>query len=111
MYYNFSAESIYLRAVHRDNTDQYDYFINTMDFVGKFIKDNRISECYEALKGITKKTYQSRQKYCECVSSMCVVYGTVTGNKIIYTGSCVRYWKTGYCQHAADYQYKDRLKS
>ena len=42
---------------------------------------------------------------------MCLVSGTVTDNKVICTGSYVRYLKTRYCPHAAYYQYKDRLKS
>ena len=39
---------------------------------------------------------------------MCLVSGTVNDNKV---NSCVGYWKTRYCSHAAYYQYKDRLKS
>jgi len=77
----------------------------------KFITDERIFDYYEALKGRTKETYQSRQKFCECVSSMCLVSGTRRDNKVIYTGSCVSYWKTRYCPHAAYFQYKNQLKS
>ena len=96
LYYNSITESIDKRVVHADDTDQYEYFINTEEFVGKFIIDNRISEYYEALKGRTKETYQSRQKYCECVSSMCLVSRTITDNKVIYTGSYVRYWTSSF---------------
>ena len=111
LYYNSVTESIDTQSVHSKDTDKYEYFINTEEFVGRFFTDRRILEYYEALKGRTKETYQSREKYCECVSSMCLVTGTVTDNKVVYTGSCVRYWKTRYCPHAAYYQYKDRLKS
>ena len=41
---------------------------------------------------------------------MCLVSGTKTDNKIIYTGSCARYWKIRYCPHAVYYQYTSRLK-
>ena len=59
MYYNSVTESIDTRTVHVDDTDNYEYFINTEEFVGKFITDNSISKYYKALNGRTKETYQS----------------------------------------------------
>ena len=92
LYYNSITESIDTRTIHEDDTDKYEYFINTNNFVGKFITDERISDYYEVLKGRTKETYQSRQKVCECVSSIClVVVGTWKETKVIYAGSCVQY--------------------
>ena len=55
LYYNSITESIDTRTIHEDDTDKYEYFINTEDSVGKFITDGSISDYYEALKGRTKK--------------------------------------------------------
>ena len=111
LFYNSITESINTQTIHENDTDKYEYFINTEDFVGKFITDERISDYYVALKGRTKEAYLSQQKFCECVSSMRLVAGTRKETKVIYTSSCIQYWKTQYYPHAVYYQYNNRLKS
>ena len=111
LYYNSIKDSVDTISVIGKNTEKKEYLINTEEFVGKFIDEDRVTTYYEALKGETRETYQTRHKFIECVSSLCLVTGIKMDNKVIYTGSCVRYCKTRYCNHAGYYQYKNKLKS
>ena len=110
-FYNSIKESIDTRTIQNDINHKEEFLINTEEYVGKIIDDSRVQEYYLALQGITNETYKSRNKFIEAVSSLCQVTGLTSNNKVVYTGSCVRYCKTRYCPHSAFYQYHNKLIS
>ena len=109
LYYNSIAESIDTSSNFEDG--KIEYFINTEEFVGIVVDNDRVIKNYEALNGVTNEIFTSRQKVFGCVSSLCLVSGTTVDNKVVYTGSCVQYCKTRFCNHSAYYQYKHKLES
>ena len=112
LYYNSITESIDTRTNESGaNREKEEYLINTENFVGKFVDNDRVATYYNALNGVTNETYTSRQEYFECVSSLCLVSSTTVNNKAVYIGSCVQYCKTRYCNHSGYYQYKNKLES
>ena len=73
LYYNSIKDSVDTISVIGKNTEKKEYLINTEEFVGKFIDEDRVTTYYEALKGETRETYQTQHKFIECVSSLCPV--------------------------------------
>ena len=94
LYYNSITESIDTSSNLEDG--KIEHLINTEEFVGMFVDNDRVSKYYEAINGITNETFTSRQKFFDCVASLCLVSGTIIDDKVIYTGSCVQYCKTRY---------------
>ena len=89
LYYNSITESIDTSSNFEDG--KIEHLINTEEFVGMFVDNDRVTRYYEALNGVTNETFTSRQKFFDCVSSLCLVSGSTVDNKVVYTGSCVQY--------------------
>ena len=68
-----------------------------------FVDNDRVTKYYEALNGVMNETVTSRQTFFECVLSLCLVSGSTVDNKVVYTGSCVQYYKIRFCNHSAYY--------
>jgi hypothetical protein len=109
--YRSSIDCKVLPPNQLDTTQCASYLVNTEEYLGLAISNERRNNYDQALMGQTNFTYRDRGKYFECTSSLCNVTGRSVGGKIIYSGSCSTYWKTTYCNHAAIFQYHEKLKS
>ena len=87
------------------------YLVNTQDFIGKPISDSRQNSYELALEGYTLLHHKKRHKYFQLTNSLCKVIGTPENNQFTYSGSCIDYWKSCYCDHVGIFKYEDKLDS
>ena len=109
-YYHGFARSMDTKLI-TENASTKIYLVNTQDFLGLPITDARQSTYEAAMRGETTLTYTARHTYFQITTSLCTVTGKCVKGKFSYCGSCVDYLKISYCDHAAVFEYADKLDS
>jgi hypothetical protein len=88
------------------------YIVNTEQYLGEPVTDERITLYNNALLGVTDFPSEERESYFDCVASLCIVQCIKGSNgSIRYAGSCSQYFKETYCNHAARFYYEKELTS
>ena len=87
------------------------YLANTQNFLGLSITDAHQSTYEAAMRGETTLTYNNRHTYFQITTSLFTITKNHVKGKFSYCGSYVDYLKIFYCDHAAVFEYADKLVS
>ena len=107
-YFNSFDSSIDIRS-----NGQNKFFVNTEEYLGSYVTEERTKLYRDALKGKTELDFSQRGRFFSHVESLCMVtrHKKQQDGNWQYTGNCSTFQKDTYCTHAARLMYKQELES
>ena len=110
-YYSLYQHELDCKILVPERGDNLTILVNTLDFLGLPVTDERYCEYELGLKGQTLYSHQERIEYSNTVASLCKVHGVKLDNTntLTYHGSCADYCRETYCHQLAIFQYLERL--